>query len=778
MSKVDKEQASGDGKPGFGCGTWLTTVAIAAVLGWFYPITIPISMIVIAIVTWMCLGRVQSDGDAVHIASQIRCSKCNQLIGRKAAQFGFQQLQAIAEKAHSVAPDSYVKHAALNSPWAVTCPACGAQYAVSNEGYPNSELLIWQLWPTEHGLQLLTADEAEKLKSEGRIRDGSKLIHQFVDKRYDRDGEDMSREVAKRWNRGLFTKEEYVPLGKPEPCPGECGREYYPEETEMCEQCADNPVVVASQLSCSKCKKPMGRAAAEEAFEVLKAIAERVADTQGASSEQALSALQDPWAIKCPECGERHLLSNRGRPDEGLSVWQLWSTQDELAMMATKDVAERKKQDRFDERNELVREFVASHRDRAIERNRSLFTKEAYVPLGKPLLCLNRCGGNYYPSDSAICPKCGVNVNKTDTASDKLEDAFRDKNEQLILELCEQDPLLLKEHQKYYGDTWLQLAAGMGSRPLVDYFLKHGIDVNESGTWKSPIQACAAEGHTDLAEYLISVGARPVREAVVTAVTKGHLDILKLLIDNGGETDFIFGALDHTPLSKARAHGHEQIVEYLTALGAQDSVQPHTDDPVQQEIIDYVEEHIGPVGKLALVEMIPFGPRIAVYTAESPDGPVIFTTGMSLEAIKCPPEEEAFGYFELLMHLPQDWPLQPKVEDPQTWPRLILRTVAHGLHARGSHGWRKEPVMILSEHDPPQPMHEATEFSGLLLRHGKSLPYLESKHGRVVSFATLVPIYAQELLYSRENGLRQFVEKFEEQGVEYRLVPGRPSVAQ
>ena len=62
------------------------------------------------------------------------------------------------------------------------------------------------------------------------------------------------------------------------------------------------------------------------------------------------------------------------------------------------------------------------------------------------------------------------------------------------------------------------------------------------------------------------VDGKPRCMSLSFAATNGHLDVVKLLVQHGASLTTAFQG--NTPLSQAEAYGHSEVAEYLRSVGA------------------------------------------------------------------------------------------------------------------------------------------------------------------------------------------------------------------
>ncbi|MFO1490770.1 MAG: ankyrin repeat domain-containing protein [Kiritimatiellia bacterium] len=124
--------------------------------------------------------------------------------------------------------------------------------------------------------------------------------------------------------------------------------------------------------------------------------------------------------------------------------------------------------------------------------------------------------------------------------------------------------------------TWLHIAAKGGSLELVKLLLTLGIDVNvNGGTFGgAPINLAAGYGQLNVVHALLAAGARldvsePERNPLFSAIQGGHLDIVKLLIEQGIDHLVCYTGESMRGMDAeayARERGQTDIANYLSKL--------------------------------------------------------------------------------------------------------------------------------------------------------------------------------------------------------------------
>jgi ankyrin repeat protein len=102
-----------------------------------------------------------------------------------------------------------------------------------------------------------------------------------------------------------------------------------------------------------------------------------------------------------------------------------------------------------------------------------------------------------------------------------------------------------------------------------------GTELKTLGAPTNALWIASQEGHTELVEFLLALGAdveamdpADGRTALFQASQEGHAQIVKLLLDEGAQTETASRKTGATPLFIASARGHMDVVRLLLAAGA------------------------------------------------------------------------------------------------------------------------------------------------------------------------------------------------------------------
>lgn len=179
-----------------------------------------------------------------------------------------------------------------------------------------------------------------------------------------------------------------------------------------------------------------------------------------------------------------------------------------------------------------------------------------------------------------------------------------------------------------------------------------------------------------------------------------------------------------------------------------------------QQIRSHVERHIGRIG-----HVFPGDPARAtadvlhVKPISSRPYHTLVTAGMCDIAMQVPPEANAPRRIELMMTLPESWPLGNDPSDERAhWPTRLLQSLSRWPreHA-GWLGWGR----TVPNGDPPQPLAPRTALCGVIVVPSLLVPvafYEIQIDGERVAFYSAIPLYREELELQAREGMKPLLE--------------------
>jgi len=206
-------------------------------------------------------------------------------------------------------------------------------------------------------------------------------------------------------------------------------------------------------------------------------------------------------------------------------------------------------------------------------------------------------------------------------------------------------------------------------------------------------------------------------------------------------------------------------------------------EPESLEVISaHIERHVGPI-EMVFHELVSDMVHIDVHwvkpTTERPCNTLV-TTGMSDRAMTAPEGAEDLCFCELVLNLPEDWPMGHadwQENEAAYWPIRLLKDIARLPHEYQTWIWVGHSV---GGGDHPEPYHPSTEQCAALLVPCISLPEdfyrLQISPAKTVYFFSVLPLYREELMYRMNRGTDALFERLEKHGVIDIIDPSRVNV--
>lgn len=146
------------------------------------------------------------------------------------------------------------------------------------------------------------------------------------------------------------------------------------------------------------------------------------------------------------------------------------------------------------------------------------------------------------------------------------------------------------------GLSLLMRAAREGNLDLVDFLLRNRANLRARTSWGDGAMSLAAQkGHTDVVRRLIQGGGevnQPGWSAILYAAMEGHVDTVKLLLEKGANPDSRAPS-QLTPLMIASRNGHIDVVRVLLAAKADPNAKNDRGDTAIKWALDGQNTDIG-----------------------------------------------------------------------------------------------------------------------------------------------------------------------------------------
>ncbi len=124
--------------------------------------------------------------------------------------------------------------------------------------------------------------------------------------------------------------------------------------------------------------------------------------------------------------------------------------------------------------------------------------------------------------------------------------------------------------------TWLHVAAAVGALSIAKELVNLGLDINtRGGTLKgNALNSAASNGHLDVVKYLISCGSEldvtePERNPLFSAIYAGSFDTVKILVENGFDASIQYSGASMKAVNAlifAEERGQTKIANFLSEL--------------------------------------------------------------------------------------------------------------------------------------------------------------------------------------------------------------------
>lgn len=199
-------------------------------------------------------------------------------------------------------------------------------------------------------------------------------------------------------------------------------------------------------------------------------------------------------------------------------------------------------------------------------------------------------------------------------------------------------------------------------------------------------------------------------------------------------------------------------------------------DDIIQGIDRFIQKNVGEVAQV-FHEVVSDDFHIDIHHGRS-RGDVryqwLFTSGMSRIPMNAPPQCLDGQFAELVMCLPQEWPLNMDAfkDENNYWPVGLLKSLARYPHENNTWLYGGHSVPFGKAFAPNTKMSSLVLFEPRLL--GRE-PFIRLRD-KTVSLWAVCPLYEEEVAYKTSNGFEALMELLRKSEVSELLHPHRPSV--
>lgn len=117
-----------------------------------------------------------------------------------------------------------------------------------------------------------------------------------------------------------------------------------------------------------------------------------------------------------------------------------------------------------------------------------------------------------------------------------------------------------------YGATALSYACDKGHVEVIKLLIERGADVNVTDTFygEVPLGWALSHGHVEVVKLLLDKGAAGIERALMSGVQDGKVEIVKIVVEKGGVKPETL----NNALRRATSGGNKEIIDLLKKAGA------------------------------------------------------------------------------------------------------------------------------------------------------------------------------------------------------------------
>lgn len=189
---------------------------------------------------------------------------------------------------------------------------------------------------------------------------------------------------------------------------------------------------------------------------------------------------------------------------------------------------------------------------------------------------------------------------------------------------------------------------------------------------------------------------------------------------------------------------------------------PRPDERLTGAILDHLRRTLGPVEGVAYSTEPDELPVAVLHVPPEPHRRrhILVTAGMAARPMHAPPEAPDCSYCELMLALPEEWPVGPGMAHDMRvgWPLFLLRDIARMPHLSKTWLWHGHTVR---DPEPDAVYAVNTRLASVILDYPRSMPLgfdrLRVDAARDLTIFNLIPIYPEECAFAMSEGSEELL---------------------
>lgn len=363
----------------------------------------------------------------------------------------------------------------------------------------------------------------------------------------------------------------------------------------------------------------------------------------------------------------------------------------------------------------------------------------------------------------------------TSELHERVNSAFDANDFTKYRELLLKHPELYGNNRKSVLDNKIKYAVDLNSPEMLDVLVELGGDVNAREPDGAIVYTCLGGCcKVDVARRLLEHRARInyvvdgqlFCETLALAISKGNLEMVKLLVDYGAAINGI--DMGMAPLDRAIIADCPEIADYLRSIEAKTAAEqgwvPPPPPDLRNVMREYFETEFVSPPMATIQGLLDSDPSIAIHVIDDGYQYILQTEGIASTPIPVEPGDEEYQFIEIELILPCDWPVGEELlkTDENAWPVTWLRRLAMHPHQSAI------PITKLFFYpngSPPKPFASNTELSVWMLMQAPREPLYISDDKQIVIFRA-VPLYKEEYDLVQKHGLGELGKRFDENKIQ------------